>query len=119
MTRFFSKTNGGVVFISDENNQVKKYRPGKLNEDLSDIHYSIGSKSVLFKVIDRNENEIVMGEEHKHLDFRTMIFVERYEGETIIYSATAVKYNKPIGKVYFFFVKPFHRLMIKVILGNI
>lgn len=116
LTRFFSKANGGVVYISDENNCIKKYRPGQLNEDLTNIYYPIGSKAVLFNVMNRTENEIVLGEKHKQLDFRTMILVENKGNDTIMYSSTAVKYNKPIGKAYFFFVKPFHRILIKVFL---
>ncbi len=116
LTRFFGKANGGVVYVSDENNHVRKYRPGKITEDLSGLYYSVGSKAVFFNVIDRTENEIVLGEEHKHLDFRTSILVEQKGNETIMYSSTAVRYNKPIGRLYFFFVKPFHRVLIKLFL---
>jgi hypothetical protein len=116
LTRFFGKANGGVVYVSDENNHVKKYRLGKITEDLSGIYYPIGSRAVLFNVINRTKSEIVLGEEHKHLDFRTTILVEHNGNETIMFSSTAVRYNKPIGKLYFFFVKPFHSLLIKLFL---
>jgi len=119
LTRFFGKTNGGVVYISNEKGQINKYRLEKNNEDLSDIYYQVVSKAVMFNVIDRTKTEIVLGKEQKHLDFRTTILVENTGRETIMYSATAVRYNKLTGQIYFFFVKPFHRLLIKFFLKKI
>lgn len=76
-------------------------------------HYPIGSKAVFFTVIDRNKNEIVMAEDDKHLNFRTSVMIEKDGKNTNIYQTTIVQYNNFFGRFYFFFVKPFHRIIIK------
>lgn len=79
-------------------------------------HYEIGSKAALFTVIDRNENEIVMGEADKHLNFRTSVRRLEENGKISVCLTTIVKYNNAWGRVYFFFVKPFHRAIMKSLL---
>ena len=76
-------------------------------------HYSIGSKAVFFTVIDRNKKEIVMAENDTHLNFRTSVMIENNGKETNVYQSTIVQYNNFFGRFYFFFVKPFHRILIK------
>jgi hypothetical protein len=75
--------------------------------------YELGIRAVLFTVVDRNEDEIVMGENDKHLNFRTSVYIERNSADTQIYLSTLVKFNNIWGKLYFLPVKPFHRLIIK------
>lgn len=76
-------------------------------------YYSIGSKAVFFTVIDRNENEIVMAEDDKHLNFRTSVLVEKNGTLSHVYLSTIVRFNNVFGRLYFLPVKPFHRWMIK------
>ena len=64
-----------------------------------------------FTVIEQNENEIVMGETDKHLDFRTSILVDR--ANSFIYLTTIVRFNNFWGRLYFLPVKPFHKLIVK------
>jgi len=79
-------------------------------------YYPIGSKAVLFKVSNRNENEIVMAEDDKHLNFRTSVMIERIDEITLVYSTTFVKFNNAFGRLYFLPVKPFHKILIKSLL---
>lgn len=79
-------------------------------------YYSIGNKAVYFTVLDRNENEIVMAENDKHLNFRTSVMVERGTACSYVYLSTTVKYNNFFGQLYFVPVKPFHRIIIKSLL---
>lgn len=67
-----------------------------------------------FTLIENCENEIVMGEVDKHLDFRASIMKEA--SENTISLITVVHYNNALGKVYFFFVKPFHKVIMKTLL---
>jgi hypothetical protein len=84
-----------------------------------DAYYSIGSKAIYFTVINRNDSEIVMAEDDKHLNFRTSVLVYKNAAETNIQLTTIVHYNNSLGKVYFFFVKPFHRLIMRSLLSQI
>ncbi len=82
-------------------------------------YYPIGSKAILFPVIDRNESEIVMAENDKHLNFRTSVMTERVDGLTQVYLTTIVQFNNALGRLYFWPVKPFHKIIVKSRLKNI
>ncbi len=90
----------------------------KLKKPDKSVHFAIGSEAVIFRVSDRNENEIVMAENDKHLNFRTSLMIERINDTDIInfYSSTIVHYNNIWGKLYFLPVKPFHKLIIRTML---
>ncbi len=89
----------------------------KLQEPDKSIYYSVGSEAVIFKVHSRNENEIVMADNDKHLNFRTSILIEKTDkGYDYLYSATIVHYNNILGRLYFLPVKPFHKMIIKTML---
>lgn len=79
-------------------------------------YYEVGKKAGYFTVIDRNENEIVMAEDDKHLNFRTSTMIGRGGASTSVFLSTVVQYNNFFGRLYFFFVKPFHRIIIKSLL---
>ncbi len=67
-----------------------------------------------FAIIGKNDDEIAMGESDKHLNFRTSVLVDKEL--SYIYLSTIVHYNNNLGKLYFLFVKPFHRIIIKSLL---
>jgi hypothetical protein len=91
-------------------------KTGDTKEMIIEPYYSIGSKAVYFTVLDRNENEIVMAENDKHLNFRTSVMVEKDTASSIIYLSTIVQFNNFFGRLYFLPVKPFHRIIIKSLL---
>jgi hypothetical protein len=63
-----------------------------------------------FPVIDKNEHEIIMGINDTHLNFRVSVLIDRKK--SYIFLTTVVQYNNFFGKTYFFFIKPFHRLIV-------
>jgi hypothetical protein len=75
-----------------------------------------GQKNVqtqYFTVIEQTENEIVMGENDKHLNFKVSVLIDREK--SLIYVTTIVCFNNFWGRLYFLFVKPFHKLIVKSI----
>lgn len=75
-----------------------------------------GAQAGIFKVFDTATNEIVLGEDDKHLDFRVSLLLKK-EGENKLISVTTlVKYHNGLGRCYFFFVKPFHRVIVPMTL---
>lgn len=69
----------------------------------------------LFKVYHRDENEVILGEDDKHLNFRVSVFKAGDETDKIsktLTVSTIVQYNNWFGKLYFFPVKPFHQLIV-------
>jgi hypothetical protein len=101
-------------------NMVKRFglRATQKNEVIPESHYSIGSKAVFFTVIDRDEYEIVMAENDKHLNFKTSVRVENGSSNSFVYLSTIVQFNNFFGRLYFLPVKPFHRAIMKSLLRN-
>lgn len=67
-----------------------------------------------FTVTENREDEIVMGEDDKHLNFRLSILKDEFENTVSL--ITVVHYNNGWGKVYFFPVKPFHQIIMNSLL---
>ena len=68
---------------------------------------SIGDLSVILK----EKYHLIAELKDKHLDFRVSILI-REEGTTKVFFSTIVKFNNIFGKMYFFLIAPFHRLII-------
>ena len=75
----------------------------------------IGDIFIFFK----DKNHLIAELNDKHLDFRFSIFIWQKEGITKISLSTIVKINNIFGKIYFFLITPFHRLIIPNILSRL
>ena len=82
----------------------------------------IGDQLGLFKVFDKSDNEIILGEDDKHLDFRVSLFIKNnLEDKTTksLIISTTVKFNNWFGRLYFLPVRPFHQIIVPVMLKGI
>jgi hypothetical protein len=115
-TQIFKMPRWIMVLMKIRNGIVKLFglRTGKNENAKETAYYPVGSKAGYFTVIERNVNEIVMGEDDRHLYFRVSVLVDREQ--SFIYLTTIVRFHNVLGKIYFLPVKPFHRLIIKSIL---
>ncbi len=80
-----------------------------------------GEQVGFFKVFQKTGNELIMGADERHLNFRTSFFVENLQSENQnkkLIITTTVNYNNWFGKLYFLPVKPFHKLIVKAMLRN-
>lgn len=68
------------------------------------------SKGGVFTVRERHENEIILGEDDRHLDFRVTI----YRTPTAWYVATWVHPHAWYGWLYLFAVMPFHKAIMRL-----
>lgn len=82
-------------------------------------YYEAGDKAYIFTVTYRNETEIVMAEDDKHLNFRTSVSMVKAHAGCEVYLTTVVHYNNFFGRFYFFFVKPFHQRIMKACMRNL
>ena len=66
-----------------------------------------------FPIISETENEIILGFDDTHLDFR--IVVERLPGEIadVVRVTTLVRRHNLFGRVYIFVITPFHKAIVK------
>lgn len=80
-----------------------------------DIKCEVGDRVGLFKVFSKTNNEIVLGEDDKHLDFRvSLLFGKDQEclNENSLIISTTVKFHNWLGILYFLPVRPFHKLIV-------
>jgi hypothetical protein len=108
---------GWVIGLMKIRNSIVKIfglRAGKNENVKESAYYLVGSQAGYFTVTERNVNEIVMGEDDRHLCFRTSVLVDREQ--SFIYLTTIVRFHNVWGRIYFLPVKPFHRLIIKSLL---
>ena len=68
-------------------------------------------------VKDQDKNEIIFGAKDKHLTFYCSLWCSpKEEDKQILRITTVVKYNNFFGKLYFFVIHPFHKIIIYYIL---
>lgn len=78
-----------------------------------------GEKAGLFRVFSGQVNELILGENDKHLDFRVSLLLEDRADqpfEKVLTVTTTVYVHNRMGRLYFIPVKPFHRLIVPVML---
>jgi hypothetical protein len=94
----------------------------EMQNRLDNFKYEPGEQLGLFKVFDKRENEVVLGEDDKHLNFRVSLFVERLHGNELqkaLTITTTVEFNNWFGRLYFLPVRPFHKLIVPTMLKGI
>lgn len=71
----------------------------------------IGQRVGSFTVQSIHANELIVGDDDKHLNFRISTIKTEREGVFYITVSTAVEIHNTLGRVYLFVVKPFHRFL--------
>jgi hypothetical protein len=80
--------------------------------------YRVGDKIGLWPIFFIGDNEIVAGSNNKRLDFRLSVLrVRNGEAESVVVSTICSVHNLA-GKVYLFFIVPFHRTGVRALLAN-
>ena len=115
-TEIFSMPEGWVNFLMNLRNSIVKVfglKVAKIKDKQTASYYPVGTRAGLFMVTERNDNEIVVGENDTHLNFRASVLTEKEGNAQVVYLTTIVHYNNFFGRFYFFFVKPFHKIILK------
>ena len=77
---------------------------------------TLGNRVGIFKVYSTNQNEIVLGEDDKHLDFRISILLSapsQPNGNHQLVVSSVVQCHNRLGRTYLFIIAPFHRMVVK------
>lgn len=93
-----------------------------VQEDVNSLEYEVGKRIGIFKILDKTDNEIILGEDDSHLNFRVSLLLDASAGnieKKELSITTAVQFNNIIGKLYFIPVKPFHKIIVKSMTKNI
>lgn len=79
-----------------------------------------GQKVGLFRIYSVTAQEVILGEDDRHLDFRVSVLLqplrpaaqEQTEPQQVLIVSTVVRYRNVFGRIYFFFVRPVHKLIV-------
>jgi Protein of unknown function (DUF2867) len=78
-----------------------------------------GTAVGVFEVLDRRLNdEIMLGEDDKHLDYRVSIQLEREEEKCWVVVSTVVKFNNWLGRAYFVPVRSVHKIIVPAMIKH-
>ena len=90
-----------------------KTSPGGVMTSLNPVRaFAPGEQHGIFRVFARTDDEILFGEDDRHLDFRVSLFYERAGDDAFVTVSTVVRFNNALGRAYFFPVRPVHGLVV-------
>ena len=69
-----------------------------------------------FPVLSCTDNELIVGEDDRHLNFRTSVLRCRRGAETWLIATTVVHCHNRLGRCYLAIIHPFHRLIVRAYL---
>jgi hypothetical protein len=80
--------------------------------------YRVGDKIGVWPILFLAESEIVAGRDNKHLDFKLSV-LRVTDGETSnVVASTICMVHNVFGKVYLFFIVPFHKWGVQWLISN-
>lgn len=88
----------------------------KVPDDYNE-NFVVGGYVKFFKIFAISDNEITLGADDSHLNFRALIKNDQSDSFNIKV-ITLVEYNNNLGKLYMGIVKPFHRKIVKRMVRN-
>jgi hypothetical protein len=71
-----------------------------------------GDKTRFLKVVARSANELLLGEDDKHLDLRVSVLRQENETSAWLVVTTVVQFNNWFGRLYFLPVRPVHQRLV-------
>lgn len=103
-----------VAFLMNIRNAIVKLFGLKTTvpEDFNS-NFKVGGYIGFFKIYSIEKNEIMLGADDKHLNFRVSVYNSE-ETNFNIKITTLVQYNNRFGKIYMAIVKPFHHIAVKM-----
>ena len=92
------------------------------DEQSDSINYEIGNRVGIFLLLDKTENEVILGDDDKHLNFKVSLLlapiVNKIDKKKLSLT-TVVKFHNLFGRLYFLAIMPFHKLIVRSSLKSI
>lgn len=80
--------------------------------------YSVGDKIRPWPIFFIGDNEIVAGRDNRHMDFRLSV-LKATDGDAMsVVVSTICTVHNAFGKIYLFFIIPFHRHGVRSLMSN-
>ena len=105
------------VLFAIRNNLVRFIGLSVPKPEEKSVKFEVGAYVRFFKIYYFDKDQVILGANDSHLNFRAIIFNDNTDNYNIKVS-TLVKYNNTKGRYYMKFIKPFHKLIIKRMMKN-
>lgn len=86
--------------------------------DTSQATLQVGDQLGIFKIFERRADELLLGEDDRHLDFRVSVLLQHDGSADWAIVSTVVRFNNWLGRAYFLPVRQFHKLIVPAMLRN-
>ncbi len=91
---------------------------GQLSRNASD--YQVGDRVGIFLIRHLSDTEVVMGQDDKHLDVQVSLHKYAPAGQApMVVVSSVVHIHNALGHAYMAVVKPFHRRIVRAMLGRL
>jgi Protein of unknown function (DUF2867) len=81
-------------------------------------HYRVGDKIGPWPILALTETELIAGRKNPHLDFQLSVLKHSIDGTSRVFVSTLCHVNHWSGRVYLFFIVPFHRWGVRRLIQN-
>ncbi|HYD63166.1 MAG TPA: DUF2867 domain-containing protein [Noviherbaspirillum sp.] len=81
----------------------------------------VGGRVGFFRIYAKRDNEIVLGEDDRHLDFRLSVMVRQADaatGRSEVVLSTVVCCHNALGHAYIAVIRPLHKLIVRSTLNR-
>lgn len=93
-------------------------RPSAIDRDKPHADYKVGDRVGVFSIVSLSEDEVVLGDDDKHLRAHVSVYKEQGRQQNVTLS-TVVHVHNFLGRAYLFFVIPAHRLIVPPLLARL
>src|ERR1700682_1208306 len=80
--------------------------------------YRVGEKIGPWPIFFIGDNEIIAGRNNKHMDFRLSVLKAMDGNAMSVVVSTICTVHNVFGKIYLFFIVPFHRHGVRTLMSN-
>jgi hypothetical protein len=115
---FFHSAPTWMKYLLNLRNKIVKrfgLKVGLVDENDVSPPFEVGQQFGVFRLFSVNPTEAVIGEDDIHLNFRISFIVDNKNGNELVMS-TVVNTHNVFGKIYMLLVKPFHRILVLVMI---
>jgi len=93
-------------------------RLSAIDRDKPHADYKVGDRVGIFSIVSMSDDEVVLGDDDKHLRAHVSVYKERGTQQNVTLS-TVVHVHNFLGRAYLFFVIPAHRLIVPPLLARL
>jgi len=114
---FFSAAPKPVRILMDIRNRMVSLFGLKTERPVRRVDVSMlqaGGRVGFFEIGSVTRDAAVVGADDAHLNFRVLLNIR----DEVLSCQTRVQFNNVLGRIYFFFVRPFHRWIVPMMLKS-